>query len=1157
MNAASKKLTAKNKENRLLKHLGKIFFWIFLALFLPLLALYIILLFTPISLQYFRAPIQQAAINALPDNYEVELGSVSLALERGFLPTIRFSPATIIDKDNGAQIKLAALDVSFSPIRAIIGQPSLNISLVRPNLQIIQDLLGPRLAEFEIVEEKPNSNEAAIYILEGNKSYPRINITARGIDFHKINAAGEKLELRTDNALAIFNFQAAEQSLATFQQLVSAGKISKLQIIDAKVDMHDSVYGLLRQFENINLKLYPIDGNNNVAGEFSLQLASRKTSGKFRRQTKDNLVKLLAEIENIDFSSILPFLDDKNSIFALEGAGNINLGVSFDKQNSKLLNGEFTISEINSNFRINNDYYPVRADKINILWDPDLAKFSLEPTNVRIGNSSGKISADFISGVDEMFGPTMRMSVEAERVFIYPNDLLAPQNPFDKISLIGWSAPLYGATGIDYLLAKREGVEFRAKGRFDIVQRGIGLNLEIGGEGAYLDDLKRLWPYFIATDARKWFIKNVKTGRLKSANMVFNFPIGSIGKPDEALPLPKGAINIEMIGENVSLIPLKGMQPINIEGDAKIRVTDNIVNFAMQGSKVPTKEGDIIVKNGRVILDSSNPDFLTYNLFGNVNGAFPSLLTFIRAHLPDILDESAISINLNDLRADVETFITTNIVVEKDRVKNVKYSAIGNISDFLSLSPIANFTLDKGEFAFSATQNGFEIDGKANIANLPIEIKIDGILGQKTNIYLFNELTIAEIKQLGFDLSSFMKGKIKFAIKILEDEAIQLAADIRNASLNIADIGLKKEQNVNGELNAIIKQREEQYLLSDINLSFNNVRLKGDLLIENNALKSANFPTFILNKNDDASLSIEPMKNGYALNIRGKRMDLKPTLNRAFSLTSPSAGGVRSTQYKRRLLLDIKLQQAIGFYKVIANNFNLKMDLRGEEIYDVSLQTQFSQNNAVSISTNQTEESSIMSVAFNDAGILLRFLNVYPRLLGGRGSFVLTTNKETKIGLGKIFLRDFSIVDEEKLAEILGNHPQSRTLIARENKISFNYGKADFIRRSDRIEIINAVLDGGEVGGTLRGFIYTKDNQYDLSGTYIPLFGLNSIFQKLPLFGAVLGGREGEGLIGVTFAIRGSLDSPKFIINPASILAPGMFRSLFEFRSREIPRPKE
>ena len=74
------------------------------------------------------------------------------------------------------------------------------------------------------------------------------------------------------------------------------------------------------------------------------------------------------------------------------------------------------------------------------------------------------------------------------------------------------------------------------------------------------------------------------------------------------------------------------------------------------------------------------------------------------------------------------------------------------------------------------------------------------------------------------------------------------------------------------------------------------------------------------------------------------------------------------------------------------------------------------------------------------------------------------------------------------------------------------------------------------------------------SALYVPLFGLNNAFQQIPILGPLLGGREGEGLVGVTFAVQGPLNNPQFRINPLSILMPGVFRELFEFRAKELPQ---
>jgi hypothetical protein len=194
-----------------------------------------------------------------------------------------------------------------------------------------------------------------------------------------------------------------------------------------------------------------------------------------------------------------------------------------------------------------------------------------------------------------------------------------------------------------------------------------------------------------------------------------------------------------------------------------------------------------------------------------------------------------------------------------------------------------------------------------------------------------------------------------------------------------------------------------------------------------------------------------------------------------------------------------------------------------------------------------------MSVAFNDFGTLLRFGGIYERIEGGSGSLVMTSLKGKQADQGNFEVHNFALVNEANVAQILSQHAQSRQLLAHANKLSFTSGRVQFVRRPDRIEVKDGLLAGDTVGGTMRGFIYTQQRQYDLVGTYVPLFGLNSIFQKLPIFGPLLGGREGEGLIGVTFAIRGSLDHPNFQINPASILLPGAFRELFEYRAKGQP----
>src|SRR5690606_38099581 len=51
------------------------------------------------------------------------------------------------------------------------------------------------------------------------------------------------------------------------------------------------------------------------------------------------------------------------------------------------------------------------------------------------------------------------------------------------------------------------------------------------------------------------------------------------------------------------------------------------------------------------------------------------------------------------------------------------------------------------------------------------------------------------------------------------------------------------------------------------------------------------------------------------------------------------------------------------------------------------------------------------------------------------------------------------------------------------------------------------------------------------------------------IVGQIITGPKCEGISGITFAIQGSMDRPQVIVNPLSMLAPGIFRDIFQMTS--------
>ena len=106
---------------------------------------------------------------------------------------------------------------------------------------------------------------------------------------------------------------------------------------------------------------------------------------------------------------------------------------------------------------------------------------------------------------------------------------------------------------------------------------------------------------------------------------------------------------------------------------------------------------------------------------------------------------------------------------------------------------------------------------------------------------------------------------------------------------------------------------------------------------------------------------------------------------------------------------------------------------------------------------------------------------------------------------------------------------------------------AIFSRGGGRFNVRDGVLLGQQIGLKLDGELDTARDKINMTGVFVPAYGLNNLFSKIPLFGPILGGDKNEGLFAVNFRISGSASAPALTINPLSAIAPGFLRKIFGF----------
>jgi hypothetical protein len=97
-----------------------------------------------------------------------------------------------------------------------------------------------------------------------------------------------------------------------------------------------------------------------------------------------------------------------------------------------------------------------------------------------------------------------------------------------------------------------------------------------------------------------------------------------------------------------------------------------------------------------------------------------------------------------------------------------------------------------------------------------------------------------------------------------------------------------------------------------------------------------------------------------------------------------------------------------------------------------------------------------------------------------------------------------------------------------------------------RYVIEGAKAQGPALGLTASGFIDSKSNDIEIDGVLVPSFGVNSALGGIPILGDLVVGRDGEGVISLTYGVRGRLDKATVSVNPLSALAPGVIRRIFD-----------
>ncbi len=293
---------------------------------------------------------------------------------------------------------------------------------------------------------------------------------------------------------------------------------------------------------------------------------------------------------------------------------------------------------------------------------------------------------------------------------------------------------------------------------------------------------------------------------------------------------------------------------------------------------------------------------------------------------------------------------------------------------------------------------------------------------------------------------------------------------------------------------------------------------------------------------------------GLALSLKGPLADIRSIFDEAKTATAPLAPPAAAASVVPPPLLpleisfDIKKVVTGPDHFLLANKGRLARNDRGWTLLDIT--GRLNGKTPMQLQLLPSAKGRSMNISSEDAGLMLSTLRLMPNIQGGR--LVVAGD-----GVGRepvtatLELTNFRYLNAKTLQKIASAAaPEGAEKLAQEQGIAFKRLKAKYEYAEDLVRVRDAKLSGDTLGLSMAGKIDLRAGQLDLSGTVVPLYGINSAVSGIPILGWILTGGEGGGVFAATYSLKGPLKDPQTSVNPLSVLAPGFLRELFFVDSR-------
>ncbi|MBZ9788976.1 hypothetical protein K9B32_02370 [Rhizobium sp. 3T7] len=1058
----------------------------------------------------FDAPLSrqaQAALNsAIGPRYRAEVGSTVIRFTSNLRLALEARDVNMIDEESGQHLSTThALRMALDPLQLFRGR--IAIAQIEAEDIALDTAFLPSGKPLKLddvrIDEIPAAMEAAFAQLDMIDSFVERggtrSVKLSGIDIKLADTANGPLSIVVDNLALSRTRQGA---LALDGEIAINGRPATLSVVTERASGRTSK--LTGQVAGVDL------------GPFTLK---RNVEGQIRQ--------------------------------GIDGSGDLTISaVRTGDQAPPALGASIELKP--GQFYMDGDQQELSGGRINLAYDFSKQTLEIAKSRVQFGPTSVPLSGALID-LDK---------IDASAGKGFGIDLLVSGGTAAPVG--SGEQPLafdIKATG-RYLVDSRElqfanmQVSSPAGGLFGSLHVRFGdasPEISFAGQSQQLQTtaVKQLWPFWMASKGREWVERNLFGGTVSDASISVFIPSGRLDEAvGKGLKLDEHQIRIAF--------DIAGTR-MNVAGDIP-PIRDTNAHFDLSGPRatISIKSGTAFFPSGRsvnvgegtFVLPSTYDKPLMAELNLPISGAADAVGELLTYKPVQILQRAGFV--PEDLKGKVSANVQARLgLISSQNPPPAEWKAVLQLQDLDIAKPISGRKITDLGGVLNADPKQVSVDGKGLIDGIPAGIKLVEPTDKSSDVRPQQTITATlnndQREKVLPGLNEIIDGSIDIELNRIDHDRQQVSVDLGRARLSLPWIGWSKGSGIGATATFEASGPVDNTELKNFVLKGDGFGANGSLVIGKGNLMKADFDSVKLSSLDDFAVSVKRSKGGLDVSVSGNSADARPIIARL-----KSSGGGGDTDSSGSVSVRAKLGRIIGFNDE---------KMRNADMLYVSADGRLQALNFTGVTDSgeafvaQTKGNGVINVTSGDAGSVSRFADLYQHMMGG------LLNLQIRLGAGdrwdgSIDIRRFSLVNEQRLHSIVstpvGQEQRSLNSAVKRNIDTsaqrFQRGFARIVSQNGVIGIENGVVRGDQVGAVFQGIVRDPRGRMDMTGTFMPAYGLNRLFAELPLIGIILGNGTDRGLIGITFKLTGKLEAPDLIVNPLSIIAPGVFRNIFEFQ---------